>query len=201
MKIIPTVEQIVRVMRAKRYPVYERDGLDLNLVGVRQAEEANRFDDLIFVFWQRVGVWCSIIMPATTDPGTYWLQNPMASMGTAIVKPGHYRGVWRIGMHQGKYEALVQKQPVTVIRDGNRDGRMDVSGGVEETGLMGINLHHASASGESVQVDKWSAGCQVVADICDFEVLMGVCRQAAGRFGNSFSYTLLEQSDFGLLVD
>jgi hypothetical protein len=52
-----------------------------------------------------------------------------------------------------------------VYRDNNKNDVIDFVSQSLDTGVFGINLHHASATGESVQVDGWSAGCQVFANI------------------------------------
>ena len=36
----------------------------------------------------------------------------------------------------------------------------------------------AREGGKSVQVDKWSAGCQVIAANADFKLFMEICRKA-----------------------
>lgn len=197
----PAVNQIVKAMEIKGYRVFESPGgHDLNIVGIRSKElAANRFDDLLVVFYRRVGGWTYNVFPCTTDPGVFWLKRPMVVTGTAIMLPGQYRGAYEIGMHQGKYEALVQRGPVTVVRDSNRDARLDLDAGTEETGRFGINIHGAGQWKESVLVDKWSAGCQVLASWLDFEILMAICRSGAKAFGNSFTYTLLEEKDFGIM--
>jgi hypothetical protein len=197
----PTVDQIIRAIAHRGYKVFDSpDGYGLNLVGIRsQSTGPNQFDDLLAVFHRRLGIWNSIVIPVTTDPGLYWLENPMNVNGTAILKPGQYAGAFAIGKHQGKYDALVQRQPLTVIRDYDRDAELDLSTGREETGLFGINIHCAKWEGESTLVDKWSAGCQVVASWWDFQILMLICRAAERRHGNAFTYTLLTEADFGLV--
>ncbi len=190
-------------MRAQGHLVFSGDRYDLNIVGIRSANsEANRFDDLITVFWRRADAWCQFVCQATTDPGRYWLEHPMGVSGTAILKPGQYRGAFRLGLHQGHYPALVQAAPLTVIRDANRDDRLDTTGPgtTEDVGMFGINLHHAAAVGESTQVDKWSAGCQVTAAVVDHDVLMALCRAAVPAWGDTYTYTLLDERDFGLLA-
>ena len=82
-----------------------------------------------------------------------------------------------------------------MIRDANRDNILDYDGH-EETGLFGINLHRANQYGRSIQVDKWSAGCQVFADSKDFAVLMALAREAAKAWGDRVTYTLLNERDF-----
>ena len=64
-------------------------------------------------------------------------------------------------------------------------------------GIYGINIHRATSreGGKSVQVDKWSAGCQVIAANNDFKLLMEVVNKAAKVWGNSFTYTLINSND------
>ncbi len=193
-----TIEEILYIMRRKGYRIFDRDNqpYNLNLIGIRNASPVpNSFDDRLYLLWRHNGVWRSKDFPLTTDPGTYWLMNPMAVQGTAILKEGQYIGLWKLGLHQGKYEALVQAGPCTVIRDANRDNRLDYDGH-EETGFFGINCHRAAAWGTSKQVDKWSAGCQVFADSKDFAVFMALAREAAKAWGDRVTYTLLNERDF-----
>lgn len=170
--------------------------LELNIVGLRAPSTTpNRFDDLMCAMFtggdgrRNLKVW-----RCTTDPGTFWLRQPMSPQGTAILKGNRqYAGAYRIGLHRGQYEALVQTgAPVTVIRDYDRDDELDFLNGREATGMFGINIHRASRTGESLTVDKHSAGCQVIADAGDFAELMSLCRQHRDRHGNRFTYTLLD---------
>ena len=64
-------------------------------------------------------------------------------------------------------------------------------------GIYGINIHRATSreGGKSVQVDKWSAGCQVIAANNDFKLFMEVVNKAAKVWGNSFTYTLINSND------
>ena len=100
-------------------------------------------------------------------------------------------------MHQGKYLALGQKKPVTVYRDNDRDNNYDLDESKTDTGLFGINIHRATGrkGGKSTRVDKWSAGCQVIADNDDWHTFLDICQTAREIHGNSFSYTLLESKD------
>lgn len=192
-----TIQEILYAMCSKGYRIFDRDDqpYNLNLIGIRAATPVpNKFDDRLFVVWRRQGKWYDKMFSITTDPGTYWLKNPMMVQGTAILKEGQYPGMWALGKHSG-YDALVQVGPCTVIRDINRDNRLDYDGH-EETGLFGINCHRATAYGTSKQVDKWSAGCQVFADSSDFAVFMSLVKEAAKVWGNRFSYTLLNERDF-----
>lgn len=198
MAFTPTLESTLAVMENKGYRVFSGEtGFELNIVGVRtQITRANHFDDFMTVFYRTYGEWIFNIFKCTTDPGTYFLENPLSDLGTAILKEGQYPGAYKIGRHRGRYEALVQATPVTVIRDPNRDNTLDTDTGIEETGFFGINIHRASKSHESLEVNQWSAGCQVLADPFQYKLFMDLCREGRRTFGNRFTYTLLNEADF-----
>ena len=133
--------------------------------------------------------------PVTTDQGIYYRKHPINIDGTAIVIPGQYRGLWHLGKHRNKYDALVQVGDIKVWRDVDRDGKLD-QGDVQE-GLFGINAHRANATRASTQVDKWSAGCQVFQDPDHFDFFLALCRAQVDTHPTytKFSYTLLNESD------
>lgn len=164
---------------------------NLNIVGVRKRINTNLFDDVLTVFWwDNLGFnqrWYAI----TTDAGKTALNNPISESGTAILVPNQYRGVYQIDLHQGKYKALCQKKVVEVYRDNNKDSLHDLRH-IEE-GLFGINIHGASKSNTTSQVNNWSAGCQVFANWDDFQEFMNLCERASELWGNSFTYTLLNE--------
>ena len=68
---------------------------------------------------------------------------------------------------------------------------IDAEVGTEEEGYFGINIHKAGTA--STQVDKWSAGCQVFSHSADFDEFMSICYAAKDKWGDSFSYTLIEE--------
>ena len=130
----------------------------------------------------------------TTQPGITSLKTPVNAKGCAILVPGQYRGCWKIGLHKGKYEALTQDKPVSVYRDINRDNYYDYDKSKIDRGMFGINIHKAGAN--SVQVDNWSAGCQVFANANQFKLFMDLChKQVINGFGSNFTYTLLTEKD------
>ena len=125
------------------------------------------------------------------------MDKPWLEKGTAILKPGQYRGSHKIRLHGGKYTALGQKKDVTVYRDRDKDGKYDLNESTCDTGLFGINIHRATskAGRKSTNVDKWSAGCQVIAANDEWHEFLGICQEARAVHGNSFSYTLIESKD------
>ena len=196
-----TREQIEETMTSKSYKYFTGGDYDVNIIGVGNSDTKNRvtnaFDDCMTLSYKVEGEWKFHCYKCTTDPGTHWVENIMREDGVAILKPGQYRGSHKLRLHAGKYLALGQKKPLLVYRDDNRDNNYDLLEESVQEGLFGINIHRATGKkgGKSTRVDKWSAGCQVIASYDDFEEFLGICKQASDIWGNSFSYTLLESKD------
>ena len=205
MKTCYTREQIETTVKAKGYKWFEDNsnkGYDVNIVGVRNSETkgrvTNAFDDCITISYKIDGEWQFHCFQCTTDPGSAYMDNPiLENTGCAILKPNQYRGSHKLRLHQGKYLALGQKKPMKIYRDANLDGKYDLIEESVREELIGINIHRATsrAGGKSSRIDKWSAGCQVIADNDDWHEFLDICQAAREIHGNSFSYTLLESKD------
>jgi hypothetical protein len=188
-----TLPAILKRSEEAGHTVFKNGSYNLNLIGVRtESRLANKFDDWFHVvFKDDSGSWIDLSFECTTDPGTYWLEKPMNSNGTAILKAGQYRGVWKVDLHRGKYKALCQRNgKVTVYRDNDRNNTLDLSIDTIDEGWFGINIH--KAGNDSTQVNRWSAGCQVIANDAEFEILMSLVYKSIEKYGDGFSYTLLE---------
>ena len=196
-----TREQIETAVKSKGYAWFENGDYNLNIVGIRNSatgtEVTNKFDDKITLSFKCDGQWEYYIYDCTTDPGRYWVENIMRKEGVAVLKEGQYRRSHIIRLHQVRYEALGQDRNVTVYRYNNKDGKYDLDPNNTQTGLFGINIHRATKWGgkKSSQVDKWSAGCQVIAANDDWHEFMDICRVAKDKWGNRFTYTLIESKD------
>jgi len=192
-------EQISTAVEILGHSWFTKGDYNLNIVGIRNSatgdQITNRFDDLITVSYRLDGQWKFHQYQATTDPGRHWTENLLNPNGTAILVPGQYRGAYAVGLHQGKYEALRQVKPVRVYRDSDRDAEYDKLEASIQEGMFGINIHRANKWGTSVQIDKWSAGCQVIASNEDFLEFMTLVGKAKTKWGNSFTYTLIESQD------
>lgn len=194
-----TVDQLIDALKKKGYVVFMNDSKDFNInyVGVRSnTRVSNKFDDMFYIFWKHQGKWNIVAHTGTTDPGTYYLETPINVEGTGILKPGQYRGAWKKGLHRGKYEGLVQRKPVTLLRDDNKDNVLDFDTDKEEIGFFGVN-HHKTGSRISTQVDRWSAACQVRNSPAEYDEFMAIVDNSIEIWGNSFTYTLIEEKDLG----
>ena len=199
-----TREQIQQTVEDKGYKYFHDNlnkGYDVNIIGVRNSKTkgrvTNAFDDTLTISYKIDGEWQYHEFNCTTDPGSHWVENLLNEKGVAILKPNQYRGSHKLDFHQGRYLALRQKSDVTVYRDNDRDNNYDLNESKIDTGVFGINIHRATgrSGGKSIRVDKWSAGCQVIADNDDWHTFLGICQSAREIHGNSFSYTLIESKD------
>lgn len=197
-----TREQIEAAVKAKAYVWFDdtaNKGYDVNIVGVRNNSPevgdkvTNLFDDYMTVSYKVGGVWKFASWAITTDPGTKAVKEYRNPNGVARVVPGQYRGMWAVGLHQGKYEAMRQVKPVKVYRDKNKD--MTFNETVIEEGIFGINGHRSNPTTESAYVENWSEGCQVFKRVKDFNEFMAIMNKSKAIHGNSFTYTLLESTD------
>lgn len=195
-----TRDSIKKAVESKGHKWFEGGDYNLNIVGVRNSatngQVTNKFDDKLTLSYSVGGEMKYHEFDATTDPGSHWEKNLLNEDGVAILCPGQYRGSHTIGLHQGKYEALKQQKPVKVYRDNNMDGKYDMLEENIKEGIFGINIHKAGSRAEgSTQIDKWSAGCQVLSKESDFNKLMELAHKAAALYGKSFTYTLIESKD------
>lgn len=189
-----TYKQLESAMRTKGY-VWFTGPYDMNLIGVRNLD--NRKDDfndtLCLAYKDGNGYERIFCMPCTTDPGHYYLKNPLVSKGTAILTEGQHRGSHQLGIHKG-YTALVQRIPLTVHRDANLDARLDFS--KTEKGMFGINIHRAIQNSIAKTIGKFSAGCTVVQSPEDFAYLVSMIKRQKFQIGtDTVSYTIIREEN------
>lgn len=192
------IKRLKKIAKEKGFTIYT-EPFKLNIWGFRaNTQVPNVFDDEMHVFTNisqtKIAKWAYLVFKITTDPGTYWLKNPMNSQGTAILKAGQYLDAYKIDKHRNKYYALCQRlKKVTVIRDYDRDAVLDFNNGKEATGMFGINIHRALKTGSTYLVNKFSAGCQVFKNAQDFDFFMKLCEVHKKIHGNKFTYTLVDK--------
>ena len=178
------------------YKFFTTGDYNLNIFAIRSKDmHANTFNDVIGVAYRQNNNWVLRKYDATTDAGLYYREHPMNIDGTALVAPGQYRGVFKLGKHKGQYTALVQAKPLLLYRDANRDDVLEYVG-EPSWQMAGINLHRANANLKSKLVDRWSGGCLVIADPQCFNEFINICQISADIFGNSFTLTLFTEDEY-----
>lgn len=193
---------IPSIIRRKGYVFFTSGLYNLNIIGIRKDNNkkiTNLYDDILLVMYKTSKGWQKKLYNITTEPGDYYMRKKLCNTkGAAILVPNQYRGCWEIGKHNGKYTALVQKKPVKVYRDGNMDMIYDMYPETINEGLFGINIHRSNEGYTRQTIDMYSAGCQVFNDPNDFDSFMSLCEEQRKLYGNSFTYTLLDEKDLEL---
>lgn len=189
-----------KIFKEKGYAYFTKGAYNLNIIGVRSDNKnkvTNLYDDLLVVVYKTPnGKWTRQSYQITTEPGLYYMiKEKLNPKGTAILVPGQYRGCWEIGKHKGKYDALVQRKPIKVYRDNNRDEIYDMDSERIDKGVFGINIHRSNEFRQTYNVNNWSAGCQVFADPNQFKSFMDLCKKQRQLYGNTFTYTLIDEKD------
>ena len=188
-----TIEKLQSILTKKGY-IFNSN---LNIVGVRNKAVGNtitnKFDDTIYVAYKEQGKWIIKSYTITTDAGKHYMVNELLNeKGCAILVEGQYVNVYQIGLHQGKYSALVQRGTVKLYRDRDKDTVYDFEN-IESSLSSGINIHKAGKN--SLEINNWSGGCQVFKREADFNEFMSICNQFKSILGNKYTYTLINSND------
>lgn len=168
-----------------------------NLIGLRSnLDLPDIFNDFMFLIYKDdSGTEVMKTYQITTDPGVYWLNNPMNINGTAVLKPGQYMKSHSIGFHQNKkdHRALVQTGKLSVYRDKDKDSLAEATDFID-TGLFGVNLHGANKATKTGKIGKYSAGCQVFQNWIEKEEFIDIVENFKDMNDNKFTYTLLKEN-------
>lgn len=211
-RLVPNISYVdlKNIFSQKNYVFFTEGYFNLNIFGIRSiGSQSNKFDDFIgCAYMDKNGKAQVEIYPATTDPGNYYLKNPLNKKGTLIMVPGQYRSAYKYGVHGRSgnfpYEALEQVGIMTYVRDNNRD--LVINTDLYEdpklfernkiTGVYKTNIHRASKWKVVRLVERYSAGCQVIQDPHDFDRLMELATNQI-KYGNGeyYTYTLLTEED------
>lgn len=203
------VDSLVKLCASKQY-WFPKETLDYNcfVFGLRSNiidQSKDQFNDTLGVVYPIANRYYIYLCEGTTDPGVMELMSPSfieaIRNGTAIVKEGQYRKVYKLGIHgTGNYKhlALLQQKPITIYRDSNRDKILDMKPIKTTEGIYGINLHGANIWNDIIDsIGRYSAGCQVIAKKTQYEIFFNILqKQLLKGLGDEFSYTLFKSTDF-----
>lgn len=195
-----TAEDVIRVFKAKGYR-YDDRAYQMNIFTIRTNDNtSNAFNDYVGVlFKDEKGLFQLRQWICTTDAGLFYRLHPDNVNGTAIIVPGNYPNVYKVGLHKG-YEAMEQVGNLKYIRDNNKNAVLDwvynLVGAKYEIAVNKTNIHHAGEN--STQVDNWSAGCIVFARINDFTTFMTLIKCSINEYAhpNLFDFTMFVENDF-----
>ena len=192
-----TTYNFEKLFKEKGYAWFTKGNYNLNIIGVRSNNNkvTDKYDDILVVDYNTDNCHKRVCYTITTEPGKYYMQNLCNPKGAAILVPGQYRGCWQIGLHHGKYKALCQRKAVKVYRDNNKDMIYNMTPKSIDKGIFGINIHRSNKTCICDTIDKYSAGCQVFNDPVEFNAFMRLCEAQRKLYGNTFTYTLINEED------
>lgn len=185
---------LTKIQEEYGFIVFDDGPYDLNIIAVRNLENnANQYDDKLHVcYLSEDGHWREDIFQVSTDAGRYWLEKEDYKACAVYAHPQQARGAYQVGMHRGKYEALVQWRPVLYWRDGNKDEKADYGGEVFKD-VIGLNIHRSSIH-DSDEVNKYSAGCIVFSKMAEWEAFMELVHKQKRIMGyHTFTFTLIAE--------
>ena len=192
-----TTYNFEKLFKDKGYAWFTKGSYNLNIIGIRSNNNkvTDKYDDILVVDYNTDNGHKRVCYTITTEPGKYYMQNLCNPKGAAILVPGQYRGCWQIGLHHGKYKALCQRKAVKVYRDNNKDLIYNMTPKSIDKGIFGINIHRSNKTCICDTIDKYSAGCQVFNDPVEFNAFMRLCEAQRKLYGNTFTYTLINEED------
>ncbi|MEM9092744.1 MAG: hypothetical protein AAGC93_28955 [Cyanobacteria bacterium P01_F01_bin.53] len=177
--------RILSYMDSKGYKIFEGlreynivyvEGMNPN--GSLNSDSDNVFNDIRLVIeiidgYPKIvgGPWL-----ASTEPGRYYVNNPMNSKGAARIQFSQYTA-WQVGIHGNSepHEALIQTGGiVSVHRDFDKNGIR--TGDKLDTGYFGIN-QHSGYDNPVRNVGRASAGCLVARSRAEHRQFMALIKQ------------------------
>jgi hypothetical protein len=162
-------KKLVRYMQSKGYWIARSaeminliysEGMDLN--GQANTDQPNHWNDRRMAFRIKANGRPEMVFnyEATTEPGTYYVMNPLNTQGAARIAFGQYKA-WVDGKHRGTQPALVQRGPIKLHRDLDKNGKRSKTDPIDIGDSFGINQHSTSDDYNSELIDRYSAGCLV----------------------------------------
>lgn len=166
------------------------EGIDAD--GTPNTDAPNVFNDLRVVLRVNRAGNAEIVASweATSEPGRYYVMNPLDPHGAARIAFGQYKA-WSVGMHMNgrpsAHEALVQTAPIKVHRD--LDKNFERNGDSVFEGLFGVNQHWGFDMPKS-DIGRASAGCLVGRTKGGHREFMALCRNDP-RYVANHSYRFM----------
>ena len=197
-----SLDQIKAVIAKKGYVFFDsKVPFNLNFIGVRKTINSvvDTFeDDLYMAYYDQNLNFLVKRYNFTTKPGLCILQHPINADGAFILVPGQYRHAFKLGLHHGTYECLVQAIALPGYRDNNKDGKFDYDPATIVPGSVndGIHCHHGSVFHTDYPVGPYSAGCQVVEIFNEYQNEVLPTWKESLTLSDALTYTLLEDKDF-----
>ena len=215
-----TYREVMDMLNEHGYPLFYGP-MNPTLFGIRTNDNyTNGFTDVLGVLWNENGMNKIITVRGTTKPGLYGdgaITAPKkihGITGTAVMVPGHYRGLWRMenfdyfghentnlkcpkiqSFNPWWYPYLHQVGACKLYRDGNMDSLISKEI-VTDSLTDNINYHYM---GNDItpntylddNLNNWSLGCQG-APANELVRIFEVLYRTIPHYGRTLSYSLME---------
>ena len=193
------LDRLKGVINDKGYVIFDDDSKPYNLNYGAIRDTGGQWNDMFFMFWNYHGKWSFIKWMGTTDPSPLYLKDPINTKGSAIMVEDQHRGLFKLGLHRRRYQALVPARPVGVHRIPKGFTYADIDKISElpiDVGMHGTNSHRAHTKIEMPKIGLYGAGCQVTLAYMEYLVAMGIWKPGLLNWGGTLTYTLLNRNDF-----
>lgn len=134
----------------------------------------------------------------SVDPGIFYTNHMISSnlKGVAHIALGNHPKVYMVGLHKGKYEAMVQQgNKIKIWRDVDKNFKFTKGKDIVSTGWYGVNIHRMSDWKILTKIGRYSAGCNIIQNVKDFSNFLKIVKNSNHykkyRGGARFSYTLI----------
>jgi len=198
-----SIDKIIETLNKKGYRHFKEPWI-LNIVGIRSntkqqgSTATDKFIDYIIMwYYDNKGKRIDAKSIITTTPArSYYIGTASGNFNNML--PNQYKDAYSIGLHKGKYQALILSKLIDISRPTKGKGVYDYSKPSKENPKD--NIHKALADTPTISCNKgtrgWSAGCQVFKKVSDFEWMMSAARQQVNNTNKKvFDYTLLKEED------
>lgn len=170
-------------------------------LGEINDDRPNEFNDVRLVFRILADGTPEVLLcvPATTEPGRFYTDNPLNVRGAARIAFGQYKA-WVSGLHNGRQHALVQRGILKLHRDLDKNFKRSPSDPIDIGREFGINQHSAAGGMIPHFIGKNSAGCLVGQNEIEHARFMQIVEQDA-RFKTNKGYMFISAIISGTELD
>ena len=192
-------KSVIKAINRKGYILFERTDKPFNLNFFAIRDMGGQWNDQFGLMWKYKSGWAFVPWTGTTDPGAFYLKDPLNVKGTAILPEGQHRGLYGQGKHRGRYKCLKPVREVGVYRIPKGFTYADIdklSDLTLDVGWHGTNHHRAHDKVEVQKIGKYSAGCQVTLNIDEYGEMLHITDQGFKHWGKTLTYTILNINDF-----
>ncbi len=176
--------------------VFHTDG-KINLFGIRNNDySVGTFNDVLGIHYVENEQDVLILHQGSVDPGSYYMNHPMQSSGTAVIRFQQVIDGWAPGYHMG-YKALVQVKPAWFFRitteQFEKDGRIiRLSDKTPVFEQIGCNMHRVNSKFDVFNNTNASAGCQVRNLVDEYNKFI----ELTWIVNAKYDYTVFPEKDF-----